>query len=220
MKKAPQTRVAGVGTAVGAVILGSVLWLGCQPGALPCEKDDWKGVCAGGDALPGAGGSSNTGGSSNGGNAGGNTGGSSGSTGGASGDAGMPATGDLGSKAVASCANWKTVKDMDKFFASKCGNMAACHNNAMVFGDYTSADFYKKLTDSSFITKFDCIGVPMADMSDPTKGAFWGKIQNPPTCSASGKMPGPAMPLAPTAMPLTADEKTCLENYLKVIAGK
>jgi hypothetical protein len=213
MKKAPQTRVAGVGTAVGAVILGSVMWLGCQPGTLPCEKEDWKGICA--QSSAGAGGSTPSG------NTGGSTGGTQGgSTGGASGggnDAAPPAD-NMGARVVnCSNANWKTVKDMDKFFVAKCGTGNVCHVSA-AFGDYTQPEFYKKLLDKSYVSKFDCTGSPMADMGDTTKGVIWIKVQDNPDCgggkSGNGRMPMPPMPA------LSADEKSCLESYLKVIATK
>jgi hypothetical protein len=143
MKKAPQSRVAGVGTAVGAVILGSVMWLGCQPGALPCEKDDWKGICAGNDSgvsVATTGGSS---GGNNGGSSGGNTGGSSGGTGGSG---APPAAGKpTASTPVADCGMYKTLGDMDTFFEMKCGsNGAACHGSGAPFGDFKGNKMWER----------------------------------------------------------------------------
>jgi hypothetical protein len=209
--------VAGVGTALGAVVLSSVVWLGCQPGQLPCDKDDWKAICTT-TSNPGSG--SSSGGSTGGSNGSGGSSGSGGSTGGSNGgnDAAPPASNDIGSKTVkCNNADWKTVKDMDKFFLAKCGTGSACHSSA-VFGDYSKPEFYKKLTDSTYVSKFDCSGSKMADLSDPTKGVIWIKVQDMPDCgggkSGNGRMPMPPMPA------LSSDEKDCLKSYLDVLAGK
>jgi hypothetical protein len=223
MKKAPQTRVAGVGTALGAVIVGSVLWFGCQPGQLPCEKDDWKAICtttSNPSSGSSTGGNSGSSGGSSGSNSGGSAGGSnSGGSNGGGADAMPPASGgDVGGKPVkCNNADWKTVKDMDKFFLAKCGTGSACHSTA-VFGDYSKPDFYKKLMDSTYVSKFDCSGTKMADLSDPAKGVIWIKVQDMPDCgggkSGNGRMPMPPMPA------LSSDEKDCLKSYLDVLAGK
>ena len=215
MKKAPQTRVAGVGTAVGAVILGSVMWLGCQPGQLPCEKDDWKAICTTTSNMGQGSSSGGTGGSS-----GGNTGGSSGgSTGGSSGAdaAAPPATGGKpnADTEVKGCGDYKTLGQMDMFFEKKCGSGTACHQANSVFGEFKGNKMWERGQTTK--TKFDCMGTLLIDPTEAGKGAFFLKINGDAKCGGPLlKMPPPS---APPDQQISGDEKTCLENYLKVIAG-
>jgi hypothetical protein len=216
MKKAPQTRVAGVGTAVGAVILGSVMWLGCQPGQLPCEKDDWKAICTTTSNMGQGSSSGGTGGSS-GGNTGGTTGGSTGgSSGGA--DAGTPpATGGkpTADTKVDGCGNYKTLGEMDTFFEMKCGTGTACHNTGSVFGEFKGNKMWERGTTTK--TKFDCKDTLLIDPSEAAKGAFFMKINADAKCGGVPlKMPPPN---ATADQMISGAEKTCLENYLKAIAG-
>ena len=210
MKKAPRKKVAGVGTALGAVVLGSVMWLGCQPGTLPCDKDpEWKGLCAGSDSgvsvVTGTGGSSPSG--------------SGGSGGGNTGTGGMPAAQAKISEttAVADCGMYKTLGDMDMFFEMKCGSGGSlCHGAGAPFGDFKGNKLWDRGTTTK--TKFACMGTPLIDPMDSSKGAFYAKINGEMRCGGMmGKMPPTnAMP----AQMITADEKKCLESYLKTIAGK
>jgi hypothetical protein len=211
MKKAPRKKVAGVGTALGAVVLGSIMWLGCQPGVLPCDKDpEWKGICAGGDALPppnpattgGSGGSPNSG------------------TGGSPGTGGMPMTGAKminETTQVADCGQYKTLGDMDMFFEVKCGSGGnLCHGTGAPFGDFKGNKMWERGTTTK--TKFACMGTFLIDPADETKGAFWAKLNAEMRCGGMlGKMP-PSN--AMMAQMISADEKKCLENYFKKIAGK
>lgn len=204
MKKAPQTRVAGGGTAVGAVIFGSMVLLGCQPGTLPCEKDDWKGICAGNDA------GINTTAAS---------GGTSGSPSGSGGAGGMVTTPKMISATtpVADCGTYKTLGDMDMFFEMKCGGGgSACHGANAPFGDFKGNSMWDRGRTTK--TKFACMGTLLIDPADASKGAFFAKINGETRCGGMmGKMPPlNAMP----AQMITADEKKCLETYLNTIAGK
>lgn len=75
-----QTRSLGITRPLAATIAASVLWLGCSPGSLPCEEEEWKAICAR-DAGPAV----NRAGGAGGGSAG--TGGSAGMPGGSGGTA-------------------------------------------------------------------------------------------------------------------------------------
>jgi hypothetical protein len=214
MKKAPQTRVAGVGTAVGAVILGSVMWLGCQPGQLPCDKDDWKAICTTTSNM--------SSGSSTGGGTGSNTGGTSGgSTGGSNGGgadaAAPPAAGGKpnADTKVEGCGDYKTLGQMDTFFEKKCGSGTVCHQANSVFGEFKGNKMWERGQTTK--TKFDCMGTLLIDPSEAGKGAFFLKINGDAKCGGVPlKMPPPT---ATADQQLSGDEKTCLENYLKAIAG-
>src|SRR5688500_3547786 len=107
----PKPVVMGVGTAMGAVMLAT-LFLGCQPGALPCEKDEWKEVCALDDTGGG----------------GGNGGGTPAPSGmgGSSAAPMMPS----GATTTAKCDKWPTVKEIEeKLIMPSCGGKmgASCH---------------------------------------------------------------------------------------------
>jgi hypothetical protein len=212
MKKAPRKRVAGIGTAMGAVIFLGSMGLGCQPGTLPCDKPEWKSICeSDGGGVTSSGGSSGSGGTT------GGMGGSSGSGGGS----GTPDAGGGGVTAatpIMNCSDFKTVGDMDKFFGMRCGEGATCHPTtaAATFGDLKSPDVFKRIVTKSSLT---CTGVKLADTSDYTKGLIWAKTEAMPKCPGGTSAAGAQMPSMPM-MPLSATEKTCLENYLKALAGK
>jgi hypothetical protein len=215
MKKAPRNRVAGMGTAVGAVILfGTVIGLGCAPGALPCDPpkdDDWKKICA---MTPGTGavGGTNTGGSS--GSGGGTPPGSGGM---AMADAG--GTGGLAAKEVPNCADYKTVGDMEtKFFAMRCGEGAACHAAMSPFGDLKGSGMSTRMLDKP--ATLNCL-TPMPakwiDKADYMKSLMLVKGMDMPKCPQDNtKMAGARMPSAPM-MPLSAAETNCLKSYLEVV---
>jgi hypothetical protein len=223
MKKAPQTRVAGVGTALGAVIVGSVMWFGgCQPGQLPCDKDDWKAICtttSNPSSGSSTGGNSGNSGGSSGSNSGGSAGGSnSGGSNGGNADAMPPATGGKpnADTKVEGCGDYKTLGQMDTFFEKKCGSGTACHQANSVFGEFKGNKMWERGQTTK--TKFDCMGTLLIDPSDATKGAFFLKINGDAKCGGAPlKMPPPN---ATPDQQLSGDEKTCLENYLKAIAGK
>ena len=208
MKKAPRMRVAGVGTAVGAVVIGSMLGLGCQPGTLPCDKEDWKTICAGdGGVTPANGGSTGSGGSSP-------TGGSGGGGGGA--PDGGSSGGVTAATTITGCTAYPTLGDMDKFFGMRCGINASCHG-AATFGNFKMANFWMMAMTAK--AKVVCPGTPLADPADYTKGAIWLKTQATPMC-ADGTAAGGPMPMTEAGKdpaPLTADEKTCLTGFLKAL---
>lgn len=203
MKKAPRKKVAGVGTAMGAVIFGSLLFA-CAPGALPCDKDDeWKGICKGvddGGITP-----SGTGGSNN------QTGGNSGSGGAGGGMGGNNGGAPNAETPVADCSKWSTVGAMDMFFANKCGSGGAlCHAAKAVWGDFLAPEFYKR--GPTIKTVLGCIGTPLVDTTDHTKSAIFMKINGDTKCGT--KMP----PEAAMAMQkIDESEKTCIINYLKAL---
>jgi hypothetical protein len=211
---------------MGAVVfLGSMVGLGCQPGSLPCDKDnEWKAICA----SDGGGGVTSTGGSG-----GGNTGGSSGSGGGTSsgGTGGSGGGMDAGSggggggsvsesTAVPGCDAFKTVGEMEsKFFAMRCGKGAACHEGATAaFGDLKTTPIYKRLLDTP--VKLNCTSPSPAkwiDKGDYMKSLIIAKTTDMPKCpNDTTKGAGLRMPSTPE-MVLSDSEATCLKNYLMVI---
>ncbi|HEY0705685.1 MAG TPA: hypothetical protein VGG33_02755, partial [Polyangia bacterium] len=160
----------------------------------------------------------NNGGSS--GNGGSGAGGSSGSGGGgASNMGGMMGTtgGDMGAKAVMNCSAFPTVKDMDKFFAARCGEGITCHSGG-AFGDFKAPEVWKRLVGSPSKLASPCAGSPLIDGKDYTKGLFWIRTQAEPKCP-DGKAAGSRMPSAPQ-MALNDSEAACLKSYLQVVAGQ
>jgi hypothetical protein len=194
------------------LLAGGLIWLGCQPGTLPCSKDkEWEAICAnvdgGGGGLGGASGSG--GGSGGGGAQSGGSGGGMADGGGSGGNGGVTA-----STPVMNCADWKTAGEMDKFFQTKCGgDNSACHSTNGAFGDYKTADFWSRLN-MGLKSKFTCGMVPLADTADHTKGLLWARAQEMPKCP-NGSSAGARMP--PLPMPaLNATEMACLENFVKL----
>jgi len=220
MKQAPRNKAAILGTAVGAVIIGSSILLSCQPGELPCEDDEWQELC--------------------------NSGGSSGNTGGGGGPGGMGGTGGgmagMGGSGgavtrdtiVPNCAEYSTVGAMDGFFEKRCGVNVLCHENAIPWTDLSQENLWEKLMDKSPASACakDKAGQVLPDKL--IDSGSWNKsvlflkaTMEPPACSDSGANAGTIMPPPPAVQaslpedqrqdPLTADEKTCLENYLKAV---
>ncbi len=211
MNKAPQKRVAGVGTAVGAVIVGSILWIGCAPGALPCSKNqEWMDICKnvdGGGSAEGGTGGGNPATGGGGGNATGGSGGGGGGMGGGGGGGG----GVTASTTVPNCDAYKTAKDMDKFFTMRCASPAGCHDTA-VAGNYKVENLWMVLPTMN--AKSSCRESPLVDTADHAKSLLWLKVQDMPKCP-NGSSGGLKMPFG-TQMALSDSEKTCLENFLKL----
>jgi hypothetical protein len=207
---------------MGAVIfLGSVMGAGCQPGTLPCTKDDtWKAICA----SDGGGGVTNTGGSSGSTGTGGNmqsnnTGGTMGGSGGAGGGMDAGGGGGMNAKAVPNCEAFKTVGEMETgFFAKRCGEGAACHANAQPFGDLKTLPIYSRLLDKA--VSLNCLAPAPAkwiDKADPMKSLILVKAGENPKCPQDAtKTAGLRMPSVPM-MPLMDSEAACLKSYLEVI---
>jgi hypothetical protein len=211
MKKALRTRVAGVGTALGAVLVSSVFGIGCQPGTLPCDQDDdWRKVCSGepGTSLANNGGSTGSTGS------GGSAPSGSGGGGSAMGGNGGANSDPVAEKEIAGCTMWPKVKDMDKFFASRCSDGAACHNLA-AFGDFKAPEIWKRLANAP--AKLACVSqnTMLIDTKDYAKSLVWIRTQQDGKCS-DGKSSGARMPAVPMA-PLTDSETACLKGYLQAL---
>lgn len=211
MKKAPGKRVAGKATAVGAVMFFGFV-AGCQPGTLPCEKPEWKEICAldgGSGPVTGMGGSNpGTGGTMPAG-----TGGSG------------PTPGDVGERMIMNCSAYPKVKDMDTFFNMRCGGAEmTCHATEIFGTAYKDPKVYERIVTKASVA---CPDLMLASKSDHTQGSIWAKTLDMPTCQGGknmGKSAGTAMPSKKPneamVMPLTTDEKTCLENYLKALVEK
>jgi hypothetical protein len=206
MKHASQQRTAGVGMAVGALVIGSTFWLSCQPGELPCEQNDqWRALCD----PQGAGGSGGTP--------------SPGPTGGAppAAPAALSAT-----TPIMNCAQWPTLGDMDKFFANRCGVNATCHASGAPWTDMQKQGVWQRFTtDATSKAKVSCSGAPLANTGNWRESVIWTKTQTPASCPTGGggsaglTMP-PQMLYEPKMALLSAAELTCLEGFLKALGGK
>jgi hypothetical protein len=205
MKDTHQIRVAGVGTAIGAVIFGALLSSSCAPGKLPCDKDEaWMAVC-------------NEPGEGQGGNGGGG-----GGMGGAPSGMGGQAGGITAETVVMGCDAFNTVGKMDQFFAMRCGpeGGATCHPTTMtIWQDMKSPEVWKRLADKP--SKYACAGGKLIDIENWENSVVWRKVKAPVMCPSGGMpfnvMPDKTMPPMPDV--LKADELACLEGYLKAIAA-
>ena len=86
---------------------GGLAWLSCQPGELPCDSSpEWQAVCKKEGGAGGTGGGAPMGGAG-----------------------GMAPVVDRNTP-IADCSQWKTLGEMDKFFAARCagdGTATQCH---------------------------------------------------------------------------------------------
>ena len=208
MKQNHQFRVAGVGTAIGAVMLGGLLFAACAPGKLPCEKDEWKEVCALPDDRP----------SGQGGSGGGGGGGGSGGSGGD-----VMAAG-LNDNTAIECADFPTLKKMDDWFGMRCGVNTSCHATGAPWSDLKKEKVWERLSTAGGLeekAKVSCAGGKLIDTETWSNSVIYAKSKMPVVCP-SGGTPGLQMPpaaLPPMMAPLSAGEIACLESFLKVIAA-
>jgi hypothetical protein len=201
MTKAPQRRKGSFGFAAGAALAVGSVWFACQPGELPCDRPEWVAVCNERMGGGGVGGTAGMGGSGGGGN-------------------------QNAATLVANCTKWPTLGDMDKFFANRCGAAASCHVTAYanVWSDMQTAEVWKRLKDKSPATS--CKGAKLINSTSWQESVIWSKVQTgTPTCPPGATTgPGIAMPpqvgFEPKLDPVTDEERTCLEGYLKAISGQ
>jgi hypothetical protein len=208
MKHASQQRTAGVGTVVGAVIFGSVLWLSCQPGELPCDSSpQWQEACA---QMAGAPGTPPPGAA----------------PGGPPAMSPPPPPPVNAATPVMNCAQWPTVGDMDKFFAMRCGVNSICHGTNTVWTDMQKTGMWQRViaTDMNSKAKVSCAGGPLANGANWRESVLWTKVQSPATCPGGSGVPGATMPpqmMYEPKMPLlNQSELNCLEGFLKAVTGK
>jgi hypothetical protein len=207
-----EPRSFALNTLLAGLLLGAGAFAGCQPGTLPCDSSpEWETICSG------AGGGTGSGGMAGGG------GGMSGSGGGMAqmgGMMGMVTPPPTAATAVANCAAFPNLGEMDKFFAMRCGDDATCHvpQTAVVWHDFKTAEVWKRAVDLK--GKTECIGAPMVDKADHTKSVLWAKVQNQGKCPDGSNVKGMRMPQKYPTKPemfLTQDEMTCLEGFLKAL---
>jgi hypothetical protein len=204
MKHASQQRTAGVGKVVGALVFGSVLWLSCQPGELPCDSPEWQMVCTQPASATGSG--------------------TPPATGGAGGGA-PPAAAISATTPIANCGQWPTLGDMDKFFAMRCGVNATCHGTGAVWTDMQKAGMWKTVTtDLTANAKVSCAGQKLANPTNWRESVLWLKTQSPASCPGGAANAGLTMPPQMTYEPklpvLNQTEIACLEGFLKAVTGK
>jgi hypothetical protein len=211
MKRAHLTRVvAGVGTAVGAVIVTGMATLlaGCAPGTI-CDKDEYAAQCLTGGTTGGSQ-SSGTGGSS-GGVPG--TGGMPNAMAGTGGGAGVGGSGGAVPSGGPECKLWKTKQEVaEKLVVAKCGMPGGmCHANVFPPKFATGDEAVTVMLDKQ--PTLYCRSDKLINKADPGKSYIVTKVRGTmatvacPTGSASG---GAKMPFMPQPA-LSADEADCLE---------
>jgi hypothetical protein len=210
----------GVGLAVLASAAAAIVIASCKPGTI-CDKPDYEELCAN-PQLGGTSGSVDSGGGGSGGRGGTGGGGSGGTGGGGS-------TGTVGPDTpVANCAQYNTLGKMDTFFAMRCGQDGLCHTGggANAWSDLKTAPVFMRMLNTA--PKFVCKTQKMIDPADWQKSVILLKTQQEmPKCAdgtAAGAttMPPPESAQAGVAMkqaPLSAAEKTCIENFLRAATG-
>jgi hypothetical protein len=211
------TRRLGTRGAVAGLVVSGVLVAmgGCQPGALPCDKDqEWAAICKGdASVIPGSGGGSGSG-----------SGGSSGASGGAgngSGGAAGSGGGVTAATALPNCSKYKTLGGMDEFFGMRCAASPACHDGAGggAWTNLKMADVWMRLKDVK--AKFSCRDDMVIDSKTWDKSVVWRKTHMPVMCAgpnpAMSVMPPPA--IEPKMPMITTDEENCLKDFLQKIAG-
>jgi hypothetical protein len=205
-------RMFGAQATVAGLITFGFLLAGCQPGALPCDKDpEWQAICKG-NADGGPMGGSGTGGSGTGGSG---TGGASGT-----GGSGMP-TAKTKDTVVPNCDKYKTLGGMDEFFAMRCGANAACHDAAggNAWTNLKMPDIWDRLDDVP--AKFACRGDMIIDTGAWEKSVLWRKTRPAPVMCAGPNMGMSTMPppaIEPKMPVVTAEEDACLKSFLEVLA--
>jgi hypothetical protein len=191
-----------VATTVGAVMLGGLLWLSCQPGELPCDSTpEWGALCSRG----GAGGTGGTG---------------TGGTGG-----GAPVL--MATTAVPDCADFRTLGEMDRFFSSRCGIGDLCHNARSPWTPMPTTGVWDTFTkEATSVAKVSCGGGKLTNRATWTDSVVWTKTQTPvmpcppgSTGTSTGLSMPPQKDYMPITLPLSTAELKCLEGFLKVIAG-
>jgi hypothetical protein len=233
---APANRRSGQVAAVGLTLLVAAAggWLACQPGALDCEESDcsdWQRVSAAGGAAAGSGGMAGRGGGTAGmgGSMAGTGGGMAGMGGGGRGGmgGGAPAGPPTAATPVPGCAAYPTLGDMDKLFTKSCAQTNACHGKGAPWTELLANVW---MTAPTAKAKLTCGSAPLIDMASPDKSLILLKTKDAMPKCANGSAAGTIMPpldkdqaLPAGAMkvpPLTAAEKTCIENFVKAAAGK
>ena len=129
--------------------------------------------------------------------------------------------------AVADCAQWPTLGDMDRFFAARCGLDRNCHGAGTAWTVMPVQGVWDQFTkDATSAAKLSCAGGKLASRTSWTGSVLWTKTQTPVLPCPSGSTsttPGLSMPpqkdFTPLTDPLTPVELKCLEGFLKAIAG-
>jgi hypothetical protein len=117
---------------------------------------------------------------------------------------------------IAGCRAYRTVGEMDQFFAARCSGGPACHSHAIPFGDLKSPDVYARVADKPTIV--NCTkAAKWADTSNWSKSVLWLKSLDMPVCP-DGTPGGLSMPSEPSTR-LDAEELACLEGFLKALSG-
>jgi hypothetical protein len=126
---------------------------------------------------------------------------------------------------VANCTKYPTLGKMDEFFAARCGLDGLCHNTstAGLWKDLKTPKVWERMIQPGVKSGAAvCADSKIIDTTDWDKSVIWLVTRSPKgTCPDPSKTiarPMPPQDVTPTTPLLTAEENTCLENYLKAIA--
>jgi len=136
---------------------------------------------------------------------------------------------------VVDCPGYNTLGKMDLFFAMRCGGDALCHSAAIPWTDLKSPDVWRRMLDAW--PRAACIGgapdvrAKIIDRANWRNSVLLTKSQDPPACPSgtlptSGQVGWPMPPseenqgnLVPRQPPLTAEERLCIENFVRAATG-
>jgi hypothetical protein len=146
--------------------------------------------------------------------------------GGGNGGSGGTAMAPPGTTKVANCAKYPTLAAMDDFFLTRCADNVACHAT-VVYSDFKMPEVWRRMFNKNAYAS--CKKTKMLDPTDYRKSMFLAKQQAPVTCPITNgdqDLPGDTMPPPPAKQlrpdkvaALTAEELTCLENFVKAATG-
>lgn len=180
---------------VGLVALATGTWLSCAPGTVDCTKVNCSDL-AGGEGGGGGGG----------------------------GGAGGTSASISADTEVANCSKFSTLGAADAFFGERCGVATACHATGAPWSDFKAANVFMRMLDAK--PKVDCTSSKMLDKANWMKSLILAKTSQATPACPSGDSPGTQMPPAEKDQAiqdkvpaLTADEKTCVEEFVKAATG-
>jgi hypothetical protein len=113
---------------------------------------------------------------------------------------------------------------MDKFFANRCAAGTLCHVTSManIWTDMQTKDVWQRLKDKKPITS--CNAGTLINSTNWRDSVLWAKVQpGTPMCPPGAASPGATMPpqmgFEPKLEPVSDEERTCLEGFLRAATG-
>jgi hypothetical protein len=137
-----------------------------------------------------------------------------------------------GANTAMRCPTLDDLGKMDTFFAQRCGVDALCHGAGSPWTDLQSPEVFKRLLDARSRAACNVVGsdAKIIDKANWENSVLLVKTRETPVCPP-GTMPsfGPGFPmppplrlqdaLMPTQPPLTADERLCIESFVRAATG-